>query len=223
MSIKIIYKNQLPHIAPVGAIFFVTFRLGDSLPVQLVKEMRIKMDASIKKLEQKKPYRYKLMIQKQRKIFFKNYDHQLDVFPYGECHLKDPIIANIVETKLHELDRKIYDLICYCIMPNHVHVLFDTSLQLTDEHNRILNQVPKNYIQLDQIMKNIKGSIAVKANRILNRNGKFWRKDSFDHYVRNEQELLNIINYILQNQVKAKLVEHWKDYPFTYLKKGYFG
>src|SRR5680860_1684462 len=83
MSIKIIYKNQLPHIAPVGAIFFVTFRLGDSLPVKLVKEMRIKMDASIKKLEQKKPYRYKLMIQKQRKIFFKNYDHQLDVFPYG--------------------------------------------------------------------------------------------------------------------------------------------
>lgn len=218
MSKKIIYRNRLPHIAPIGATFFVTFRLGDSLPSHLVKQWRSEMDVNIKKIKEDKPYGYKQKIHKQRVIFFKNYDQQLDHFPYGECYLKDQRIADIVQKKLRELHGRVYHLICNCIMPNHVHFLIDTSVQLSgDEKEFIQNEVPENYIQLDDIMKDIKGHTAFQSNRILNRTGKFWQKDSFDHYVRNERELNNIINYILQNPVKARLIDKWEDYSYTYL------
>ena len=59
---------------------------------------------------------------------------------------------------------------------------------------------------------------AVYANRALERSGKFWQKESFDHYVRDKKEFWRILNYILNNPVKAGLVEKWEDYPFTYLK-----
>ncbi|MEM8528674.1 MAG: hypothetical protein AAGG68_28830, partial [Bacteroidota bacterium] len=106
--------------------------------------------------------------------------------------------------------------------PNHVHVLFDTSVQIVDDKGFYLNEVPENYIQLHQIMKLIKGSTAYFANKILGRKGKFWQKDSYDHYVRNEKEFWNIVNYILQNPVKAKLVAQWEDHPFTYLADKYW-
>lgn len=218
MSNKIIYKNRLPHIAPIGATFFVTFRLGDSLPAHLVKQWKREMDLNIMKIKEDNDHEYKQKIYRQRVVFFKNYDHQLDHSPYGECYLKDQRIADIVQNKIEELDGKVFDLICYCIMPNHVHLLIDTSIQLVgDEKNYSSNEVPENYIQLDDIMKAIKGHTAVRANKILNKTGKFWQKDSFDHYVRNDLELQNIIHYIIHNPVKARLVDKWEDYPHTYL------
>ncbi len=62
-------------------------------------------------------------------------------------------------------------------MPNHVHALFDTSVQLIDEHNLILDEVPEDYIQLHTIMKHLKGSTAFLANLFLDRRGAFWAKD----------------------------------------------
>ncbi len=218
MKIKTIYKNRLPHIAPFGATFFVTFRLKDSLPQHIIKELKTKMDNAIEKLKKEKPPNYKVEITKQRKLFFKSYDHQLDHKPFGSCFLKLDPIANIIKEKLHELDGEKYELLAYCIMPNHVHLLFDTSIQLVDEDNFYLNEIPENYVQLHQIMKKIKGGTAVAINRHLSRNGAFWQKDSYDHYIRNNNEFDNILNYILQNPVKAGLSKNWEDFPHSFIK-----
>jgi REP element-mobilizing transposase RayT len=123
----------------------------------------------------------------------------------------------MVADEIHRFDNDLYSLVAYCIMSNHVHLLIDTSLQLPADFD------PKKwesleYKPLDEIMKRIKGPSAVYANRFLKRKGKFWQKESFDHYVRNEKEFWRIINYILNNPVKVGLVENWEDYPFTYLK-----
>ena len=219
MNLKTEYRNQLPHIAPIGACFFVTFRLADALPQAVVKELRYSMLEEINRLKKEQPVDYKQRIKDARKKFFGQYDHQLDVLKYGACYLERPEIAKIITGRLHELDGKYYDLIAYSIMPNHVHVLFDTSIQVVDDDNFYLDEAPDNYVQLNQIMKLIKGSTATYANRLLGRNGKFWQKDSFDHYVRTEREFENIISYILNNPVKAGLVEAWDQYPYSYLRK----
>ncbi|MCP5063767.1 MAG: hypothetical protein GY936_15070 [Ignavibacteriae bacterium] len=39
-------------------------------------------------------------------------------------YLSNNKIAVIVKTELHKCDKKDYKLICYCIMPNHVHLIF---------------------------------------------------------------------------------------------------
>lgn len=173
-KIKTIYKNRLPHIAPIGATFFVTFRLGDSLPQKLVASLKLEMEAEISRLEKEKPANYKAAIIRQKKLFFKGYDHQLDVNPFGECYLKQPEVVQILVDKLHEMDGDIYDLIAYCIMPNHVHLLFDFSVQMIDENGFYLTQIPEDYVQLDKVMQLIKGSTSYYANKLLGRNGKFW-------------------------------------------------
>jgi REP element-mobilizing transposase RayT len=52
-------------------------------------------------------------------------------------------IAKIVMDKFHKHDGEWYDLIAYCIMPNHVHVLFDTARQIMDEKGFFLPEVPE--------------------------------------------------------------------------------
>lgn len=214
---KTYYHNRLPHIAPLGATFFITFRLADSLPQSIVRRMISQLESRIEKLKTEQPKGYQKEIIRQRKLIFKQYEDQLDINPYGECHLKNEAVVKIIKEKLHEYDGDKYKLICYCIMPNHIHLLFDTSIQLVNETEFLPDGTPQNYMQLDKIMKRIKGASAVTANRILKRKGTFWQKDSYDHYVRNEKEYLRILFYILNNPVKAGLVEKWEDFQNTYI------
>lgn len=116
--------------------------------------------------------------------------------------LRKPEIAQIVANKIHEYDRKYYDLIAYCVMSNHVHLLFDT--------------VNYENTNISYTMKLIKGGSALSCNQKLKRKGRFWQKESYDHYVRNYKELENIEHYIVQNPVKAGLIEDWQDWKFTY-------
>jgi hypothetical protein len=39
--------------------------------------------------------------------------------------------------------------------------------------------------------------------------------------VRDRNELGNIIDYILNNPVKAKLVNNWKEWNYTYIDENY--
>ncbi|MBP6826385.1 MAG: hypothetical protein KA165_07490, partial [Saprospiraceae bacterium] len=127
-------------------------------------------------------------------------------------------VAEIVIAKMREYDESLFDLQAFCIMPNHVHVLFSMAPQVTGCNEFWPDDTPGDYVQLDEIMHRIKGGSAYLANRHLGRTGKFWFKDSYDHYVRNEQEWLKIAWYILQNPVKAGLAEKWELWPFNFCK-----
>jgi putative transposase len=59
-------------------------------------------------------------------------------------------------------------------------------------------------------MHSIRQHTAFEANKVLGRNGRFWQPESHDHVVRDEQELQRIRRYILENPVKAGLVENWQ-------------
>lgn len=214
--IKTYYKNRLPHIAPIGAEFFITFRLADSLPLSVIQSLKDELDLSIQKIKKEKPDHSKILIYQLKHKFSFKYDQYLDHKSYGECYLKNERVAQIVADRMHKFDKEYYVLEAYTIMPNHVHLLIDTSLQLQNIDEGIENE--SNYIQLDKIMHLIKGGSAFEANKILKRKGTFWMKDSYDHYIRNEKDWENTIDYIVNNPVKAGLVDNWKDWKFTYCK-----
>ena len=69
---------------------------------------------------------------------------------------------------------------------------------------------------LGVIMKSLKGYTAYEANRILGRKGEFWEAESYDHFVRDDAELARIINYVLNNPVKAGLVKDWRDWKWNW-------
>ena len=45
---------------------------------------------------------------------------------HGNCWLKQPEIASIVEKAWLYFDGQRYRLLVWCVMPNHVHVLIET-------------------------------------------------------------------------------------------------
>ena len=42
-----------------------------------------------------------------------------------------------------------------------------------------------------------------------------WHSDYWDHLVRDDRDLKKQILYVLENPVRAGLVEDWRDYPYT--------
>ena len=41
-----------------------------------------------------------------------------------------------------------------------------------------------------------------------------WQKDYYDHILRSEENLIVHLKYILNNPVRAGIVEYWKQYPY---------
>jgi REP element-mobilizing transposase RayT len=153
--------------------------------------------------------------------------------------LKDDAVAGIVKEAIDYRDKKDYDLISYCIMPNHVHMVFtpiidisversDTSLNKTETTvKRIADSqdVERSDTSLyiaTKILQDLKAFTAREANKILNRTGQFWQHESYDHVVRNYHELKRIVNYVIFNPIKAGLVENWKDWKWSYVNEKYF-
>ena len=82
-------------------------------------------------------------------------------------------------------------------MPNHVHLLF---------------HLLENARSISKVMQAIKRVSAYKINVVLKRKGSFWQSESYDHILRDEDDLLNLITYTLLNPVKAGIIKNWKDY-----------
>lgn len=97
-------------------------------------------------------------------------------------------------------------------MSNHVHVVF-TLLNNPTETGKINS--------LKNLMQSIKSYSGRKANEILSLTGKFWEEESYDRLVRNEAELVRIVQYILNNPVKAGLCQNWREWRWCYVKPEY--
>ena len=156
------HKRNLPHFYHNDGIYFVTYRLTDSLPSKLVAEIK----STINKNVLPDTIRFKRLLKK--------YDDILDKGNFGTKYLSNPDVADICRSTLHYPDGKDYELICYCIMPNHIHLVFELL-----ESNK----------GISKIMQSIKRMSARKSNLLLNRSGKFWQDESYDRLVRGDKEL----------------------------------
>lgn len=211
------YRRNLPHIMPKDAIFFITLRLAGSLPAAVVERLRKEKEAEINSLKKRLPAKdFEKEKYKLEKRYFGKFDDLLDGASSGPLWLKEPRIAQIVATKIHDLNDKRYILIAYCIMANHVHLLFDTA-GFSEVSPTNIAGTTKAY-PLTDIMRLLKGSTARLCNLALGRGGAFWHHESYDHFVRDDHELYRIIEYILNNPVKAGLVENWQQWKFSYVK-----
>jgi REP element-mobilizing transposase RayT len=151
-----------------------------------------------------------------RTEYFFEYERLLEEIKTGPRYLAREAVGEVVAEQLHRLDGDLYNLIAYSIMSNHVHILIDTSIQLPIDVD-VSNFEDLKCEPLQNIMKRIKGPSAIYANRLLNRSGPFWQRESYDHVIRNAWEFKNISAYILNNPVKAGLVTRWQNHRFTYL------
>lgn len=202
---KMIYQGDLPHIQPPGATLFITFRLAGSLPKSILNEISDEFER-LTKIIKSNHFNKKTALKERLELIYK-YDNYIHNSSTGPHYMKNPVVAKMVCDAIHFHDDKLYELITFCVMSNHVHLLLTP------------NQIQENeYVLMSKIMHSIKSYTATEANRILKREGQFWTHESFDHYIRNESELEHIIQYIMDNPVKAKQVKKSEDWPWAFSK-----
>ncbi|MCA9994261.1 MAG: transposase [Anaerolineales bacterium] len=202
------YRRHLPHIQPPGAIFFVTYRLAGSLPTAIQEQLLAEAYASTRRLNRiSDPQERSQQAYVAQKRQFAQWDKALDMTTDGFHWLRQPEIAQIVINSLHDLDGKRYQLESYSLMSNHVHVVF-----------RPQQKEDGTYHSLSAIMHAHKRYTAWQANQVLGRQGQFWQHESYDHIIRDEAEMHRIQRYVLDNPVKAGLVEHWKQWPWSFCR-----
>jgi REP element-mobilizing transposase RayT len=174
-------RYYLPHYDQPGVLQTITFRLADSLPdrvlAQLEEEIKGRRDVSMERR--------------------KRLQSLMDA-GYGACYLGEPSIATLVEESLLHFDGDRYRLLSWTVMPNHVHVLIETTPRCP----------------LEGVIRSWKSFTAHKANRLLGRTGSFWHPDYFDRAIRDGRHFLATVEYIDNNPVKARLVPRSELWPF---------
>ncbi len=201
----------MPHIQPEEATFFVTTRLWGSLPTAIIKQLKTEHDLRLESIERLEtdPTAKGRALSDAQKRYFTQFDNQLDRPKNGPYWLAESAIAEITVKAIHFLHGKDYHLIAFCVMSNHIHLVIDT------------HELAKSPRPLYKIMQTLKRHIAGKGNEFLHRTGAFWQDESYDHVVRNPQELKNIIAYTLNNPVKAGLVDTWEEWPYSYANEDF--
>jgi REP element-mobilizing transposase RayT len=71
---------------------------------------------------------------------------------------------------------------------------------------------------LPKLMHSLKSYTAKQVNALLNRQGSLWQDQYHEHAIRKDENLNEVVLYMLHNPVRAGLVEDFHDYPFWYCR-----
>ena len=174
-----IHHRNLPHWQQPGCTYFVTFRLGDSLPQQKLQQWEAEREAWLR--QHPPPHSEEL-----RREFHERFPTRLEQWldaGYGACWLRQPAVEVLMEQALRHFDGQRYKLGEFVIMPNHVHVLV----------------TPLGECALEEIVHSWKSYTAHEINGRLEHTGKVWQEEYFDHLVCNAGALEQYAAYIRQN------------------------
>jgi 1-hydroxy-2-methyl-2-(E)-butenyl 4-diphosphate synthase len=190
----------LPHWRIPGATYAVTFRLADSLPESALADYHRRKDILTERLQELSSQRgsrssLQALVALRSEIagFQETFlDAALNQC-HGDCHLKNPEIAGLVEGVLRHFDGDRYTLFAWSVMPNHVHVVLR----------------PKGKHKLEDIVQTWKSFSAKKANELLDRSGAFWQAEYYDHLVRDADDFRHQMRYVLENPSKGYVSAQW--------------
>eukprot|EP01136_Pigoraptor_vietnamica_P033775 Opistho-1_new@96982 len=207
---KQFYRRNLPHLQPLGGTFFVTYNLNGSIPKAVSNRWKEEYAQKKAKIIQTSNNRIADLDKLGRQDFGKR-DKFYDAYQGGNHYLKNDNFAQIVANSLHFWDNKKVELYAYCIMSNHVHLV----VRLYDE-----TEIDSPFY-LEDFMHSIKRFSGFECNKILEKHSPFWQEESYDRLVRDREELHRILNYVLNNPVKAGLCKAKKDWKWSYIKEIY--
>jgi len=126
---------------------------------------------------------------------------------YGACLLGRREYAELVRGSLGFYDGDRYRLLSWVIMPNHVHCVIEQ-----------LEGWP-----LGDLVAGWKGFTSQTANRRFGRSGVLWARDYYDRCVRDVDHYRDVVTYLHQNPVKARLVERAEDWEWSSARDGEAG
>jgi len=188
-------RRNLPHWTRQNALYWVTFRLVDSLPGAKLNAWKAERELWVRKHPEP---RTESEWREYDRRFGRKLESWLDA-GYGECVLARPGIRGILRDCLLRFEGVRLLLPAAVIMPNHVHLL----MEVIGENS------------LSGMLGGIKGASARRINRVLGREGRLWQDESYDHIVRSRSQYLHFLRYIADNPARAGLgpAQYWLRLP----------
>ena len=205
-------RGYLPHFHGDNAIQAITYRLADSLPSQVLEDLKREL-ASLSAEHRDRRRRERI-------------DAYLDA-GHGSCVLARPECAQIVIDNWQHFDGQRYRLLAWVVMPNHVHVLIETlpGWPLDSILHSWKSYTSKRILAL---LENDRpagrqrslageppalpgGPPAVPGRQAQ----QLWQREYWDRCVRDERHYAAVIDYIHHNPVKAGLAPTPEAWPFS--------
>lgn len=196
------HRDHLPHLKREGGSYFVTFRLAGSLPREVLLRLKQEREQIMAQaLAAKRPLTWR-----EQEELFRWYSSRVDAYldaGHGDCWLRRPEIAQCVADAIRFHAGQRFDLLAWVVMPNHVHV--------------VVRPLPG--WTLSKVLQGWKGYTASAANKLLHRKGTFWQSESFDHLIRNDEDLHRCCHYTTMNPVNAGFCESLEAWPWSSLHR----
>jgi REP element-mobilizing transposase RayT len=194
-------RGYLPHVKREGVSYFVTFRLADSLPKEVLIQFEAEKAERLRRLADLVRRRQKCIDSEEEILrdFQRKVERYLDQ-GVGACHLRRADVAGLVADAMQHFHETRYLLREWVVMPNHVHA--------------VVWPMP-NFV-LSDIIKSWKQFTSRRAKEILGLGqGRFWQPEHYDHWIRNDAESARISRYIRNNPVKAGLCAQSEDWQWS--------
>ena len=112
---------------------------------------------------------------------------------------RDPSLVELVLSYLRETaTRERFAVLAYCFMPDHLHVVV-VGLTASADLRRFMT-----------LVKQRAGFVVAKRYGI-----KLWQEGYHDHVLRRDRSLARLVQYVLENPIRAGLAETVESYPFS--------
>ena len=173
------HRGNLPHWQQGETWIFVTWRLADSLPLAIVN----KLAAQRTEWEKRHPKPWSdINLREYHRKFTLRLETLLDN-AHGECLLAKQELRECVSAAMMHFHHDRYELDCFVIMPNQVHVLF----RPLKEH------------RLEVILQSLKRHSSREINKLRKTEGKIWQREYWDRLIRSEKHFQWTREYIANN------------------------
>jgi putative transposase len=195
-------RGYLPHCDFPGLVQLVTFRLEDSMPASRRGEWE-----HLLKIENVRERRMKL-------------EEYLDRGA-GKCALRTLRVSRLAEDALLYFHKERYDLLAWCVMPNHIHVLvhtWETPLaKMVQSWKRYIATEAEAFLPERRSPTRPDGVSATNAPA--RRAALQWQREYWDTFMRNDEQQRKAVKYIESNPVKARLCREADEWAFSSAKR----
>ena len=116
----------------------------------------------------------------------------------------EPMARLLVDTLYHYRAEGRFALHEFVVMPDHIHLL-----------------ITPNGITLERALQFIKGGYSHRVGTELNSSAAVWQRGFTDHRIRDAEDYERHKLYLLQNPVRARLVESADEYPYSSAAPGF--
>ncbi|MBN2686256.1 MAG: hypothetical protein JXR40_13330 [Pontiellaceae bacterium] len=203
-----IYHRNLPHWRQDGATYFVTLRLGDSIPRKILEQWKEEDHAWLKAhgIHTESNEISAVVPKELRRVFFRRRGHRIHIEldqSHGRCLFSQPDSRKILSSAIDFFHGARWWVGDYVIMPNHVHGLFQPMMKPQREANGPEDR--STTCPLEEILGSVKSFVSNQLTKRGIKTGKLWQQENYDRLVRDHEELAIWRRYIEKNPVKAKL------------------